>query len=68
MLTAGFDPLWSEGQAYAKTLEAAGVPVTLRDWPGLIHGFLNMGGLVPAAGEALDAAGAWVRQQMEQRT
>ncbi len=68
VLTAGFDPLWSEGQAYAKTLEAAGVPVTLRDWPGLIHGFLNMGGLVPAAGEALDAAGAWVRQQMEQRT
>lgn len=64
VLTAGFDPLWSEGQAYAKTLEAAGVPVTVSDWPGLIHGFLNMGGLVPAAAEALDAAGAWVRQQL----
>ena len=64
VLTAGFDPLWSEGQAYARTLKAAGVPVSVSDWPGLIHGFLNMGALVPAAGEALDAAGAWVRQQV----
>ncbi len=67
VLTAGFDPLWSEGQAYAKTLEAAGVPVTPSDWPGLIHGFLNMGGLVPAAGKALDAAGAWIRRRVQQR-
>ncbi len=62
VLTAGFDPLWSEGQAYARRLAAAGVPVRLADRPGLIHGFLNMGALIPAAAETLDEAGAWVRE------
>ncbi len=61
VLTAGLDPLRDEGEAYAKKLAAAGVAVTRRRWEGLIHGFLNMGGVAPEARAALDDIAAWVR-------
>jgi acetyl esterase len=54
IVTCGFDPLRDEGAAYADRLRAAGVPVVLREEPGLIHGFAFMGGLVPAARLAMD--------------
>jgi acetyl esterase len=53
VVTAGFDPLRDEGQAYAEKLAAAGVRVALRCYGGLIHGFLHLAGPVHAANEAL---------------
>jgi acetyl esterase len=41
--TAWFDPLRDEGHAYAKALQAAGVPVSYHSGEGLIHGYFGLG-------------------------
>jgi len=58
VITAGFDPLRDEGEAYARRLAEVGVPVTLRRFPGQIHGFLIMGKVIPEAGDAIDEIAA----------
>jgi acetyl esterase len=64
IVTAGFDPLHEEGQAYADKLESAGVKVRHIDYPTMIHGFFSMPGLIPLAGEALNAAGHALRDAL----
>jgi acetyl esterase len=44
VVTAGFDPLRDEGEAYAERLRAAGVDVRHVRYPRLIHSFFNMVG------------------------
>ncbi|MFI0485823.1 alpha/beta hydrolase [Actinomadura sp. 9N215] len=59
LVTAGFDPLRDEGEAFARRLEEAGVPVALRRQDDLIHGFANMWSLGGRFQEAMsEAAGA----------
>ncbi|WP_412074854.1 alpha/beta hydrolase [Streptomyces xanthophaeus] len=51
--TAAYDPLRDEGLAYADALKDAGVEVFVRDYDGLVHGFLNMFAVSPAAEAAV---------------
>jgi len=65
VLTAEFDPLRDEGEAYARRLAEAGVPVRSVRYPGLIHGFLNIDGIVDAAAAAVDETIAELRRALD---
>jgi acetyl esterase len=54
VVTAEHDPLRDEGEAYAVRLRAAGVPVTHRREPGLVHDFPTLRDVSPAAAAAED--------------
>jgi acetyl esterase len=53
VVTAGFDLLRDEGEAYAAALRAAGTTVRAYRLSGLGHGFVNMTGVCPAAHSAM---------------
>ena len=53
IITAQYDTLRDEGNAYADKLRAAGVEVTHREIPGMIHGFIGFAALVDKGREVL---------------
>jgi acetyl esterase len=61
VVTAEFDVLRDEGEAYAARLEAAGVQVVWKRYNGMMHGFVNLFGLVPRANACLDDLAAALR-------
>ena len=64
VVTAGYDPLRDEGAEYARVLDEAGNDVTYTHYPSVVHGFLNMEGVVDRAYDAVDAVAEEVRDAL----
>jgi len=56
VMLGGYDPLHDEGLLYAEKLRAAGVPVTIADYPGMVHVFIYLQSFLPQARQALNDA------------
>ncbi|MEO0818352.1 MAG: alpha/beta hydrolase [Pseudomonadota bacterium] len=67
VVTAGFDPLVDEGEAYAKRLDSAGVETLYRCYDRLAHGFTAFTGVSPAADEACRDIAEMVRTAYDAR-
>lgn len=54
LVTAEYDALRDQGEAYGEALRAAGVPTQMERCAGMIHAFFDMGAISPAAQAAID--------------
>lgn len=63
---AGFDPLRDEALAYAKRLAESGVPVRVFRESGLVHGYVSMTRISPAARAAVDRVCRAIRDALEE--
>jgi acetyl esterase len=64
VVTAGYDPLRDEGEAYALRLRQAGVRVDAVCFGGMIHGFVPMGRLIDSAFRAVTLIAGSLRQAL----
>jgi len=64
IITAEFDPLRDEAEAYAVKLRESGVSVSGVCYDGMIHGFIGMTGVVDAAMTALLDASAFLKETL----
>ena len=61
VITAEFDPLLDEGEAYAHRLLEAGVPTKCTRYDGMVHGFYGMSAVMDKGKQALSQSAAALR-------
>lgn len=62
VMTAEFDPLRDEGEAYASRLQEAGVAVEVERYNGMIHGFFWMPGVLEQGKKSIEQAALALKQ------
>jgi len=65
VITAEFDPLRDEGERYAELMHAAGVPVKLIRYDGMIHGFFTMSAMLDQGKIAIQQSAAALRTALK---
>lgn len=65
ILTAECDPLRDEGEAYARSLEAARVPVTVKRYAGMPHGFFSFAAALTTGKQAQADVAQQLREAFE---
>jgi acetyl esterase len=60
VITAEYDPLRDEGEAYGRRLDGFDVPTTVTRYDGVVHGFLGMREIVPEADQAMAEIAAFL--------
>ncbi len=68
VISAEYDPLRDEAEHYAARLAQAGVLTTLLRWPGQMHGFASLLGVLDAADHALTIAARALRHALHAQT
>jgi len=67
VITAEFDPLCDEGEAYAQRLQEAGVAVTYSRYDGMIHGFFGMPAFIDRGRIAVGEASAALKAAFSEK-
>lgn len=68
VVTAEYDVLREETEAYAEKLRAAGVQVTFKQFDRQMHNFFAMPGLLPEQAKAVDYVGEQIERHLARRS